>query len=94
MFIVASTAFLLAPFSSHIDSIEQLPTTDSQKTHVFFVRHGESAYNVVSECDVQLISGKGLEIPLTSKGHKQAAHVGRKLAEKLPTGHEDRKNVV
>ena len=71
--------FLIAPVESSLDNIPQLKASDSKVTRIYFVRHGESAFNQTDSNGIKYTSGKGISIPLTEKGKKQATVLGRKL---------------
>lgn len=80
-----TTPYALAPEKCSLDAIEKLDISDSQITRIYFVRHGESVFNVPNINGCKVVSGIGLEVPLTDKGHQQAKLLGEKLVVKLPT---------
>lgn len=81
--IILLASLLLAPEIS-LKNVEQLEATTQQVTRVYFVRHGESIYNVPDENGIKYITGKSLSIPLTELGKRQATNLGKELAGKFP----------
>jgi broad specificity phosphatase PhoE len=79
----STTDYSLAPMKCSLDAIE-LDASTSQMTRIYFVRHGESIFNVPNINGCKVVSGIGLDVPLTEKGLQQAESLGKKLAVKLP----------
>jgi broad specificity phosphatase PhoE len=81
MYIIAA-GLLLAPLETRLSDIQQIESTRETST-LIFVRHGESALNVIDANGVKYTSGRSLTIPLTEIGKKQADDLGAKLIGKL-----------
>lgn len=81
--LVVLANFIFLPSSVLIDNITHFEPTPTQSNHVYFIRHGESLYNVPNADGIMKASGKGLSVPLTDEGRKQATTLGRKLVENL-----------
>lgn len=75
--------FFLSPTETSLDSLDRLTGSSANETHIYIVRHGESAFNQPDSNGITYTSGKSITVPLTEKGEQQASDMGRKLKGKL-----------
>lgn len=75
---------LSAPIDLPLSDITHFEPVHQNTKRVYLVRHGQSAFNLPDENGILYTSGKGLSVPLTENGKKQAINLGKHLVEKLP----------
>ena len=67
----------------NLDSLDHLEGSTPEVTRIYFIRQGESEFNIVDKSGVQFTSGIGKEIPLTERGQEQSDEIASKLALKI-----------
>ncbi len=68
-----------------LDNLEKLEGSTKETLRIYFIRHGESEFNVTDSLGVKYTSGKGKEIQLTDRGLEQARLLGKELSHKVRT---------
>jgi broad specificity phosphatase PhoE len=82
---LVAASLCLSPVEPFLEDIAQLQLSSAETTRIYFVRHGESIFNVLDANGFKTVSGRSLEIPLTDQGVAQAKYLGKELNQKLPS---------